>query len=161
MPKDIFWHCAAHIRRRSTAFPTSLMYALRTTADKRITKTYLYNFDPLNFDHFHTVKLGFTGVLIYLISALEHRLWVRICAGWLKLSLTANWIKTLFMRCASNDIDHYRTWNGLLTFQKRKLPVVCGMKLEVASKIWNKSALLKFVRNRTCLYVYGTCTMLE
>ena len=34
-----------------------------------ITKTYLYNFDPLK-PHFHIVKLGFTGVyIIFLISA--------------------------------------------------------------------------------------------
>ena len=34
-----------------------------------ITKTYLYNFDPLK-PHFYIVKLGFTGVyIIYIISA--------------------------------------------------------------------------------------------
>ena len=34
-----------------------------------ITKTYLYNFDPLKL-HFYIVKLGFTGVdIIFLISA--------------------------------------------------------------------------------------------
>ena len=34
-----------------------------------ITKTRLYNFDPLK-PHFHKVKLGFTGVyIIFLISA--------------------------------------------------------------------------------------------
>ena len=34
-----------------------------------ITKTYLYNFDPLK-THFYIVKLGFTGVyIIFLISA--------------------------------------------------------------------------------------------
>ena len=34
-----------------------------------ITKTYLYNFDPLK-PHVYTVKLGFTGVyIIFLISA--------------------------------------------------------------------------------------------
>ena len=36
---------------------------------RAITKTYLYNFDPLK-PHFHIVKLGFTGVyIIFLISA--------------------------------------------------------------------------------------------
>ena len=40
-----------------------------------ITKTYLYNFDPLQ-PHFYIVKLGFTGVyIIFLISARKHRLW--------------------------------------------------------------------------------------
>ena len=39
-----------------------------------ITKTYLYNFDPLK-PHFYIVKLGFTGVyIIFLISAQTHRL---------------------------------------------------------------------------------------
>ena len=34
-----------------------------------ITKTYLYNFDPLK-PHFYIIKLGFTGVyIIFLISA--------------------------------------------------------------------------------------------
>ena len=35
---------------------------------KGITKTYLYNFNPLE-PHFYIVKLGFTGVYIFLISA--------------------------------------------------------------------------------------------
>ena len=43
-----------------------------------ITKTCLYNFDPLE-PHFYTVKLGFTGVdIIFLISAQKHRLWVLV-----------------------------------------------------------------------------------
>ena len=45
-----------------------------------ITKTCLYNFDPLK-PHFyiHVVKLGFTGVyIIFLISAYRHRLWVLV-----------------------------------------------------------------------------------
>ena len=38
-----------------------------------ITKTCLYNFDPLK-PHFYIVKLGFTGVyIIFLISAQKHR----------------------------------------------------------------------------------------
>ena len=40
-----------------------------------ITKTSLYNLDPLK-PHFYIVKLGFTGVyIIFLISAQKHRLW--------------------------------------------------------------------------------------
>ena len=40
-----------------------------------ITKTCLYNFDPLK-PHFYIVKLGFTGIYsIFLISAQKHRLW--------------------------------------------------------------------------------------
>ena len=43
-----------------------------------ITKTYLYNFDPLK-PHFYIVKLGFTGVYIFfVISAQKHRLWVLV-----------------------------------------------------------------------------------
>ena len=43
-----------------------------------ITKTYLYNFDPLE-PHFYIVKLGFTGVyIIFLISAQKHTLWVLV-----------------------------------------------------------------------------------
>ena len=43
-----------------------------------ITKTYLYNFDPLK-PYFYIVKLGFTGVyIIFLISAQKHRLWVLV-----------------------------------------------------------------------------------
>ena len=43
-----------------------------------ITKTCLYNFDPLKPD-FYVVKLGFTGVyIIFLISAQKHRLWVPV-----------------------------------------------------------------------------------
>ena len=43
-----------------------------------ITKTYLYNLDPLK-SHFYIVKLGFQGVyIIFLISAQKHRLWVLV-----------------------------------------------------------------------------------
>ena len=43
-----------------------------------ITKTCLYNFDPLK-PHFYIVKLGFTEVyIIFLISAKKHRMWVLV-----------------------------------------------------------------------------------
>ena len=46
------------------------------STEKDITKTRLYNFNPLK-PHFYIVKLGFTGVyIIFLISAQKHRLWV-------------------------------------------------------------------------------------
>ena len=46
-----------------------------------ITKTCLYNFDPLK-PHFYKVKLGFTGVyIIFLISAQKHGLWVLVSRG--------------------------------------------------------------------------------
>ena len=43
-----------------------------------ITKTCLYNFDPIK-PHFYTVKLRFTGVyIIFLIYTQKHRLWVLV-----------------------------------------------------------------------------------
>ena len=49
-----------------------------------ITKTCLYNFDPLK-PHFYIVKLGFTGVyIIFLISAQKHKLWVLVRTASLK-----------------------------------------------------------------------------
>ena len=51
---------------------------LTNALHKDITKTYLYNFDPLK-PHFYIVKLGFTGVyIIFLIFAQKHRLWVLV-----------------------------------------------------------------------------------
>ena len=51
-------------------FPSSIFYLSRfLLGSEVITKTYLYNFDPLK-PHFYIVKLGFTGVyIIFLISA--------------------------------------------------------------------------------------------
>ena len=49
-----------------------------STAYSYITKTRLYNFDPLK-PHFYIVKLGFTGVyIIFLILLKKHRLWVLV-----------------------------------------------------------------------------------
>ena len=46
--------------------------------EQLITKTCLYNFDPLK-PHCYMVKLGFRGVyIIFLISAQKHRLWVLV-----------------------------------------------------------------------------------
>ena len=43
-----------------------------------ITKTCLYDFDPLK-PHFYIIKLGFAGVhLIFRISAQKHKLWVLV-----------------------------------------------------------------------------------
>ena len=43
-----------------------------------ITKTCLYNFNPLK-PHFYTVKLGFTGVyIIFSYFCSKHRLWVLV-----------------------------------------------------------------------------------
>ena len=52
-----------------TSHSQSLTSRGRGKRHKHITKTYLYNFDPLK-PHFCIVKLGFTGVyIIFLISA--------------------------------------------------------------------------------------------
>ena len=48
------------------------------TLGQLISKTCLYNIDPLK-PHFYIVKLRFTGVyIIFLISAQKHRLWVLV-----------------------------------------------------------------------------------
>ena len=56
------------IRNYGDVRPAKIQISLRIRA-VCITKTYLYNFDPLK-PHFYIVKLGFTGVyIIFLISA--------------------------------------------------------------------------------------------
>ena len=58
----------AHLQSLISAFVVCLLYCY-------ITKTRLYNVDPLQ-AHFYIAKLGFTGVYInFLISAQKHRLW--------------------------------------------------------------------------------------
>ena len=60
------------------AYPCSLIrvftgHSVGSQGSKAITKTRLYNFDPLK-PHFYIVKLRFTGVyIIFLISAQKHR----------------------------------------------------------------------------------------
>ena len=50
-------------------FSCKYMPSQRHVATENITKTCLYNFDPLK-PHFYIVKLGFTGIcIIFLISA--------------------------------------------------------------------------------------------
>ena len=57
----------AHTRIKQTPHMKTQKHKQIRTAS--ITKTYLYNFDPLK-PHFYIVKLGFTGVyIIFLISA--------------------------------------------------------------------------------------------
>ena len=56
----------------------SLIRLMRSAIVICITKTRLYNFDPLK-PHSYVVKVGFTGVyIIFLISAQKHRLWVLV-----------------------------------------------------------------------------------
>ena len=57
------------------------MFYLKVGSRANITKTRLYNFDPLK-PHFYIVKLGFTGVyIIFLISDQKHGLWVLVRAA--------------------------------------------------------------------------------
>ena len=58
--------------------PLAVEELIKHMQDYCITKTCLYNFDPLK-PHFYIVKLGFTRVyIIFLISAQTHRLWVLV-----------------------------------------------------------------------------------
>ena len=58
--------------------PITMQLDLGRLSDYSITKTYLYNFDPLK-PHFYIVKLGFTGVYnIILFLVKKHRLWVLV-----------------------------------------------------------------------------------
>ena len=50
------------------------LYIGSCDANPLITKTYLYNFDPLK-PHFYIVKLGFTGVYIIIPPTYE------VCGG--------------------------------------------------------------------------------
>ena len=66
-----------HSFDKNIIYVSDHMHAVAATKQS-ITKTYLYNFDPLK-PHFYIVKLGFTGVyIIFLISAQKHRLWVLV-----------------------------------------------------------------------------------
>ena len=72
------WRRLGCIPQTLKPIKVNVLYRRRRCALKwvyNITKTCLYNFDPLK-PHFYIVKLGFTGVyLIFLISAQKHRLW--------------------------------------------------------------------------------------
>ena len=85
---------SANSHNRTRAFTTPCYYSKNNSSSSslyphftkferlkekfNITKTRLYNFDPLK-PHFYIVKLGFTGVyIIFLISAQKHRLWVLV-----------------------------------------------------------------------------------
>ena len=58
--------------------PKIYQRSVKHVSRPNITKTCLYNFDPLK-PHFYIVKLGFTGVYVtFLISAQKHRLWVLV-----------------------------------------------------------------------------------
>ena len=66
--------CVDYINRKQRPDETIIVQDNLHLRSSYITKTYLYNFDPLK-PHFYIVKLGFTGVnIIFLISAQKHRL---------------------------------------------------------------------------------------
>ena len=74
-PWSLIWVCTvANVPVQISQYNPSLHCILTP----HITKTRLYNIDPLK-PHFYIVKLGFTGVyIIFLISAQKHRLWVLV-----------------------------------------------------------------------------------
>ena len=79
MSSGHMWAVKAQIslRIRTDRLEQSL-YRKVDTIYRCVTKTCLYNFDPLK-PHFYIVKLGFTRVnIIFLISAQKHRLWVLV-----------------------------------------------------------------------------------
>ena len=69
--------CKEHYAKLNQFFFQNLVW-LHKWFELSITKTGLYNFDPLK-PHFYIVKLGFPRVYInVLISAHKHRLWVLV-----------------------------------------------------------------------------------
>ena len=71
-----------------------------------ITKTCLYNFDPLN-PHFYIVKLGFTGVyIIFLISAQKHILWVLV-----RTTSPRQYPQSMFLSRKKKKISEYSSEN--------------------------------------------------
>ena len=56
------------LRRFKTQCTLLLLHHL--TLKECITKTYLYNFDPLK-PHFYVVKLGFTGIYVIFLIFLK------------------------------------------------------------------------------------------
>ena len=75
----IFYATWSNIIYNYYCFAYSSSYVISNLFRKLfITKTYLYNFDPLK-PHFHIIKLGFTGyTLFFLISAQKHELLVLV-----------------------------------------------------------------------------------
>ena len=59
--------------------PHSETHITANTGKKNIMKTDPYNFGPLK-PHFYIVKLAFTGLYFFLISAQKYRLWVLLCS---------------------------------------------------------------------------------
>ena len=97
-----------------------------------ITKTCLYNFDPLK-PHFYIVKLGFTGVyIIFFISARRHRLWYSL--------------EPLF-RGGSNEYPQSMSWAEILKISESfiwKCSVVGGEIVYIFEKTCLCNAILSY-----------------
>ena len=85
-----------------------------------ISKTRIYNIDPLK-PHFYIVKLGFTGVyIIFLISAQKHRLWVLVRTASSRLYVLSRNMENI--RFFSSENIHLLTQKLLSQgYQKTKL----------------------------------------
>ena len=82
MLESTFYHVSAHkiVLLSFPFYKTLILCTIFSACQMKIsiTKTCLYNFDPLK-PHFYIIKLGFTGVfIIFLIFARKHRLWVLV-----------------------------------------------------------------------------------
>ena len=87
---------------------------VKTAVFAYITKTCLYDIDPLK-PHFYIVKLGFTGVyIIILFSAQKHRLWVLVrTASEAVLTSTDNLCFFLCIHYYSYFYSKHRLWCSL------------------------------------------------
>ena len=93
-----------------------------------ITKTCLYNVDPLK-PHFYVVKLGFTGLyIIFLISAQKHRLWI---LGEAVLTSTQN--LCFEQKCEKylkflSEIFHFLVVNFSVYLNRHVFVMLCGIR---------------------------------
>ena len=89
--------------------------------NKHITRTCLYNFDPLK-PHFYIAKLGLKGVyIIFLISAQRHRLWV--------LVRTASAQPTIYV--LSRNVENIRIFSDFFYFLVVKFSVYLNRRVFV------------------------------
>ena len=58
-------------RKKSATGTNKAQNDHKLPSDHDITKTYVYNFDPLK-PHFYTVKLGFTGYTLFFLLLLKN-----------------------------------------------------------------------------------------
>ena len=103
-----------------------------------ITKTRLYNFDPLK-PHFYIVKLGFTGVyIIFLISAQKHRLWV--------LVRTASVLTSTHNLCFEQKYEKYQRFlSEFFQFLKVKFSTYLHRHVFVMRFLLHENPFLGFV----------------